>query len=50
MKSKKEATTKLIDNFWCGTKHKSYDLLLPDYLKRFETLNVNCNNTSNSKI
>jgi len=48
MESKKEATTKLIDNFWCSTKHKSYDMLLPDYLKRFETFNVDCNNKTNS--
>jgi len=48
MESKKEAAAKLIDNFWCGTKHKSYDILLPDYLKRFETFNFDCNNKTNS--
>ena len=44
MESKKEAANKLVNSFWCSAKNKSYNLLLPDYLKRFETFKVNCTN------
>ena len=48
MENKKGAASKLIGDFWCSAKSKSSNLLVPDYLKAFETFKINCNDESNS--
>jgi len=49
METKKPEAFKLINNFGCKVKQKSYDLILPASVKKFDFFTTNCNEHS-SKI